>query len=150
MAAVNLDTSFPPLSSFRWPDREQATSSLSLTYDGPTDTLFVHLFEPNRSGASLAIERGDRDYLYLRADTEALEIVGIQIEEFLNYAVHRDPWLLDLLAVAEFEAVDEDKAAELRVLGGLSTWNQPTRRSLLDAFERLIPEPARGSAEHRA
>lgn len=92
------------------------------TYDRPTDTLFVDLFADARPAASVPLERGDRDFLFLRVDPETGEIVGFQIEHFLSYAVIHHPELARALDVASLIDVEPDDVERItRIRSGRPT-----------------------------
>jgi len=92
-----------------WPEPSSWSANQSrFTYDRPTDTLFVDLFADARPAASVPLERGDRDFLFLRVDPETGEIVGLQIEHFLSYAVIQHPELARALDVASLIDVGKD------------------------------------------
>ncbi len=99
---------------------------LRFIYDEPTDTLSVDFFGRALPAVSVAVDRGDRDSLYLRVDPETGRVVGLQIEAFLSYAAVQDPPLMAALTVAELRGVDELAALNLRRearLAAVSDWN---------------------------
>lgn len=100
----------------KWPalDRVLAEHQYTLAYDGVSDTLFFDFYGPGRPAVSVEIERGDHDYLFQRVDVETEEVVGIQIEDFLAYAVVLDPTWLDLLDIAELNGIDRDQIDKIK------------------------------------
>lgn len=97
--------------------RESYEGKARFVYDRPSDTMFVHLFGEALPGVSVPLEQGDRDYVYLRVDPITLEIVGIQIEDFLSYALKEDPWLAETLVAAEFRGLSPRQEGRLRAMG---------------------------------
>lgn len=93
----------------RWPNvAELREGQVRFTYDRPTDTLFVDFFGGSPAAASIPLDRGDRDYLYLRIDPQTDAVVGLQIEHFLSYAIARHPELLGALEVAGLVGIDRE------------------------------------------
>lgn len=118
----------------RWPDFGSLPSQQArFTYDGPSDTLFVDLYGEPRAAASIPLDRGDRDYLFLRVDPQTEEVVGLQIEHFLTYAVAQHPELRNALAVADLVGIDR---AELRRLDPMQ--DRATEHSRLAAIEDVM------------
>jgi len=98
-----------------WPDVASLIAErIRFTYDRPSDTLFVDFFGDARPAASDPLDLGDRDYFYLRVDVATDEVVGLQIEQFLSYAVVQHPELVDALVEAELVGIAADEAARLR------------------------------------
>jgi hypothetical protein len=92
-----------------WPDLiSLPLGQIRLTYDRPSDTLFVDFFGDARPAASIPLERGDRDYLYARVDPETDAVVGLQIEHFLSYAIEQHPELVDVLDTATLVGIGRD------------------------------------------
>jgi hypothetical protein len=97
-----------------WPDPSSLSANqMWFTYDRPTDTLFVDFYGDARPAASVQLDRGDRDYLFLRVDPETEAVVGLQIEHFLSYAVTQLPELARALDVASL--VDEGRDNDDRI-----------------------------------
>lgn len=94
----------PPLRRYlpRWPDPERIDpDGVRWTYWDDVDTLMVDLFGESRPAVSVPLDLGgDRDYLFLRIDPSTDDVVGVQIEDFLRYAVHRRPSLRGALVLA--------------------------------------------------
>jgi hypothetical protein len=94
----------------RWPDLVSLTPDrVRLTYDRPTDTLFVDFRGAAVPAASIPLDRGDRDYLFLRVDPATEEVVGLQIEHFLSYAILQHPELTDTLDAASLIGITRDE-----------------------------------------
>ena len=94
----------------RWPDLTSVPSDqVRLTYDRPTDTLFVDFYGEARAAASVPLDRGDRDYLYVRVDPETDEVVGLQIEHFLSYAIEQHPELGSALDAMTLAGIGRDE-----------------------------------------
>ncbi len=85
----------------RWPNLTSLPlDQVRLTYDQPSDTLFVDFYGEAPPAASVPLDHGDRDYLYARVDPETNAVVGLQIEHFLSYAIEQHPELADALDTA--------------------------------------------------
>ncbi len=95
------------------------------TYDGPSDTLFMDFYGDSRPAVNVAVRDGDRDYLYLRVDPDTEQVVGVQLEAFLGYAIDLHPDVQALLAVADLYDVPNEEAARLRARGeaALDRWD---------------------------
>ena len=90
-----------------WPALSSlAKNQVGYTYDRATDTLFDAFYGESRPGASVPLDRGDRDYLFLRVDPETDAVVGLQIEHFLSYAIDQHPELMGALDVATLVGID--------------------------------------------
>lgn len=91
----------------KWPELADIFSKgkLTFTYDAASDTMFVDFYGPGRPAVSVEIERGDHDYVFQRVDLETQEVIGLQIEDFLAYAVYQDPYMLDALDFAELVGI---------------------------------------------
>jgi hypothetical protein len=102
----------------RWPDLTALPSDqVRLTYDRPTDTLFVDFYGEVRPAASIPLDRGDRDYVYLRVDPETDAVVGLQIEHFLSYAIKQHPELggaLDTMTLVGISRDDLERITRVR------------------------------------
>ena len=83
-------------------------------YDGLSDTMMVQFYDPNRPAASVPLDRGDRDYLYLRVDVETQEVVGFQVEHFLAYAVGQTPGLIGALDFADLHGITVEEVEEIK------------------------------------
>jgi hypothetical protein len=106
----------------RWPDLSALSPDrVDITYDGPSDTLFVDFFGGARQAASFALDLDEIDYFYLRVDVETEEVVGLQIEHFLGYAVAQHPWLtraFDIATLEDATALDIPSAGRDEVANG--------------------------------
>lgn len=101
----------PDIQTFkpRWPDLTSLPlDQLRLTYDRPSDTLFIDFYGEARPAASVPFDRGDRDYLYARVDPETDAVVGLQIEHFLSYAIEQHPELVDVLDTSPLVGIGRD------------------------------------------
>lgn len=106
------------------------------TYDRPTDTLFTDLFGEARPAASDPVELGDRDFVFLRLDVETGDVVGLQIEGFLSYAVDQHPELVDALPEAEVVGLEPEEATRLRQHLPPESSDHPNRAELIDRMVR--------------
>lgn len=75
--------------------------SIVISYDGPSDTLLIHLFGRGRPAVSAPVAR----YLYALVDPESEQIVGIHIEGFLAQAVKEHPNEIAILGYAELRGM---------------------------------------------
>lgn len=101
----------PNLQTFkpRWPDLTSLPfDQVQLTYDRPSDTLFIDLCGEARPAASVPLDRGDRDYIYARVDPETDAVIGLQIEHFLSYAIEQHPGLVDVLDASTLVGIGRD------------------------------------------
>ncbi len=121
----------------KWPDfTVLPADQVRFTYDRPTDTLFVDFYGQAHSAASVPLDRGDRDYLYVRVDPETDAVVGLQIEHFLSYAVAQHPEIVGALNIATLVGVDRDDLDRItRIRSGGATAGNPT--ALMEEFRRL-------------
>jgi hypothetical protein len=111
-----------------WPALDRLPKrQIRFGYDRPTDTLFVDFYGRARPASSEPLGVGDRDYLFLRVDPVTQEVVGLQIEDFLAYAVGRHPEFVAALEIAHLDDLDATEAAELR------HWAREQARGPVDA-----------------
>ena len=102
----------------RLPDlKDLRMDRLRCVYERAIDTMFVDFYGRPRPASSEPLDTGDRDYIFVRIDPKPEEVVGLQIEDFLSYAVVRNPVFLELLGIAELRGVGEPEASELRHRG---------------------------------
>lgn len=120
-----------------WPEPSAlALNQARFTYDRPTDTLFVDFHAEARPGASVPLDRGDRNYLYVRIDPATNAVVGLQIEHVLSHALPRHPEIVDALAVATLVGIDRDELDRIvRVPANRDNAGLVTR--LIEDFRRL-------------
>jgi hypothetical protein len=113
VAVTNRDPNLQTLNP-RWPEfNATSPAQVRFTYDRPTDTLFVDFHGEARPAASIALARGDRDYLFLRVDPETEEVVGLQIEHFLSYAVTQHPELIGALDLADLVGINRSEVEQI-------------------------------------
>ena len=127
---VNTQT-FDP----NWPQTLSA-DRVRFTYDRPTDTLFVDFYGEALPAASIPLDRGDRDYLFLRIDPETDAVVGLQIEHFLSYAIHRHPELVGALELATLVGIDREHLRQIPNIDAKRT-RTVDAKALLDDILRL-------------
>jgi hypothetical protein len=82
-----------------WPDlvdvlREEL---FRFIYDAPSDTMFIPFYDRTGSAASVPVDQGEMDYVFLRVNVETQEVIGFQVEHFLSYAVGQMPELINAL-----------------------------------------------------
>jgi hypothetical protein len=158
---VAVTKSDPDIQTFApsWPALESLPmEQIRLTYDRPSNTLFVDFFGRALPAASIPVELGDRDYYYLRVDVETDEVVGLQIESFLTYALAQHPGLADVLAFAELVGTDRGSPTEIERLAAGVNPNHRDRAAVIQELVRLgmdhrqngspitEPIPARGQS----
>lgn len=136
--AVDIEAPLPPISAWKWPDRASTRDRTRFTYEAPTDTLFVDCFGPARPAASIPLDRGDRDFVYVRVEVPSAPVVGYQIEDFLSHAVEVAPWMAEILAIADLRGVGPGDADDLRRRGIATGGQQPAAEHFLASLERLI------------
>lgn len=95
------------------PQSAQTTERKHLSYDRLSDTLFLEFYDEPRPAISVPTADGDRDYFYLRLDPKTGEILGVQLEAFLGYAVGHDPHLWAWIVDADVEGLTEVETAKL-------------------------------------
>jgi hypothetical protein len=95
--------------NLKWPNLTLLpVDQIRLTYDRPSDTLFVDFYGEARPAASVPLDRGNRDYLYARVDPVTDAVVGLQIERFLSYAIRHHPELVDALDTSTLVGISRD------------------------------------------
>ncbi|MCC6313918.1 MAG: hypothetical protein IT337_07875 [Thermomicrobiales bacterium] len=93
---------------------ELPRGGLRFEYDRPSDTMYVDFYGKALPAVSVPVDRGDRDYLYLRVDPETKRVVGLQIEAFLAYATKQEPYLLAAAFLAQLRGFTDIEIAQLR------------------------------------
>lgn len=122
----------------KWPPiRALPLEQVRFAYDRPSNTLFVDFYGEARPAASIPLDLGDRDYLYLRVDVQSKEVVGLQIESFLTYALRLHPELVDVLGIATLEGIEPDELSELIGDIGLAFESDRDPRSVLELLARF-------------
>ncbi len=99
----------PSLRTFHphWPDRTAVDlDRVTFSYWHEIDTLMVDFTGENPPAVSVPLDLGgDRDYVYLRLHPTTEDVLGLQIEDFLGYAVERHPSLIDTLDLAALHGI---------------------------------------------
>jgi len=103
---TTLTPTLPDPASINW-------KHARVVYDRVSDELSISFDGVVRAAASIALDVGDRDYIYARVDPTTGETVGLQIDGFLSYAVRQHPDAAVLLTQAELRGYDDLAAAEL-------------------------------------
>jgi hypothetical protein len=89
-----------------WPDIAALDPRvIRFRYDRLSDTLLVHFYGKARDSFSHEL----RDGFYLLLDPTSLEVVGFQLEDFLQNAVKQHPPLMVALDVAEVRGITYDE-----------------------------------------
>lgn len=89
-------------------------SGAVISYDAPSDTLFVHL--GGRGRPAVSIETADE--VFALADPETGEVVGFQIEGFAHRQLVAHPEFGEALDATELHGITTDRVAALRQRGG--------------------------------
>lgn len=113
-----VDQQHEPLRTFhpRWPDRRAIDPGLLVfNYWHEIDTLMVDFTGQNPPAVSVPLDLGgERGYFFLRLDPVTEDVVGLQIEDFLAYAIQRHPYLLDMLDLATLHGITPAEIAGMR------------------------------------
>lgn len=147
-----MATMTPEVRGPSWPGSDELdTERFVVSFDRLSDTLFVHFFGRSLPAVSFPLDTDDTDYLYLLEEIETGRVVGIQIETFLSYALHRHPALVDLLDIAKLRGITPAEVAEIRrglMVGGR---RRATLAALLGVVDAEVaaagaatPEPVGG------
>lgn len=128
-----------PRSVPRWPEREDLPKGqVRFVYDRQSDTLFVHFYGEARPASSEPLDNlGDRDYAFLRVDPITDEVVGIQIETFLSYAILQHPDFVEALTIAELHGYNDIEATGLRRWAGERRHGEADAYAFISLVERL-------------
>ena len=87
------------------PGLEQLSqTSISFEYDRRSDSLYIHLAPPGSAGVSVAVD----EHMLLRLHPKTSEVIGVEIESFLNSAVVENPELLMFAELAEIPSTVMD------------------------------------------
>ena len=116
-----------------WPQALSA-DRVRFTYDRPTDTLFVDFYGEALPAASIPLDRGDQDYLFLRIEPETAVVVGLQVEHFLSYAVHRHPELVAALNFATLVGIDRNELRQITPFEPAPTTEEDATALVEDIF----------------
>lgn len=84
--------------------------NIVIAYDRPSDTLVVHFYGRGRPAVSVPSPRDlDRDFLYMRFDPDTDQLVGFEIEDFLDLYVSEHPESLYLLKTADLRGITREE-----------------------------------------
>ena len=97
----------------KWPEN-LPPGQVRSTYDRVSDTLFVNFYGEARPASSEPVDLGGRDYVFVRVDPLTGEVVGLQIESFLAYAVKQHPDWIEALAISDLHGFNDIEAVSLR------------------------------------
>lgn len=120
------------------PRSAKPTGRKRLSYDRWSDTLFLEFYDEPRRAISVPAEDGDRDHFYLRLDPKTDEIVGVQIEAFLGYAVGHDPPLWAWIVDADIEGIADLETADLKQRARLASPELSSEESYAGAIARRM------------
>ena len=87
---------------------------VALEYDNATDTLFVDFFGEPLPGVNVPLDTGDIGFISARLSTATREVVGIEIEGFLRYAIDRLPGWRVLAEFVGLGSVADDTSSNRR------------------------------------
>ena len=93
-------------------------AEIVVSYDRRSDTLMVHFGARGRAAVSVPSPKPlARDFVFLRFDPATGELVGVQIEDFLDLYLPANPKAAILIERAELRGITEaEVVAELRRL----------------------------------
>lgn len=92
-----------------WPSPGEIDGSrLLFGYNDVADTVYVHFFDRSRPAVSVDVD----EFVYLLVDPIEHQVVGLQIEGFLAYAVREHPEWLSLAELAGIPAEEIEKARD--------------------------------------
>lgn len=119
-----------------WPDRTAVDPDrVTFSYWQAIDTLMVDFTGENPPAVSVPLDLGgDRDYVYLRLHPTTEEVLGLQIEDFLGYGVHRHPSLLDTLDLATLLGISRPEIDRVRREIVVNTRRHATIATLFNDF----------------
>ncbi len=100
----------------KWPELADVLrrGQFRFMYDAPSDTMFVPFYDPIAPAASVPVDQGEMDYVFLRVNVETQEVVGFQVEHFLSYAVGQMPDLISALELADLHGITSEEVAEIK------------------------------------
>jgi uncharacterized small protein (DUF1192 family) len=100
--------------------------------------LMVDFTGENLPAVSVPLDLGgNRDYLYLRLDPTSEDVLGLQIEDFFAYAIHRHLYLVDMLELAILHGITPAEIARLRRELAPNTRRRAAVNSLFDELATL-------------
>ncbi len=105
---MNLDPRWPG-----WAD-VRSKNQYTVSYDAVSDTLYFDFYGPGKPAVNVEIDKGDHDYLFQRVDVDTQEVIGLQVDDFLAYAIHLDPYVFDVLDFAELHGITREQVAILK------------------------------------
>lgn len=82
-------------------------------YDALSDSLFISFYDPIGPAASVPVDQGAMDYVFLRVNLKTQEVVGFQVEHYLSYAVAQVPDLIQTLGLAKLHGNAPEEVAEI-------------------------------------
>ena len=114
--------------------REVDPDRVVVSYDRASDTLMVHFYGRGRPAVSVPSPQPvARDFVFLRFDPETDELVGVQIEDFLDLYVPQHPESLDWLGRRpELRGITREEIARLRDRLGGGQRSPATVQSLIE------------------
>ena len=125
----------PDIMAFKpkWPDLAdvQREGRFRFIYNALSDTMFIPFYDPIEPAASVPVNQGEMDYVFLRVNMETQEVIGFQVEHFLSYAVGQMTDLINALELADLHGITRDEVAETKRRG------QPERGERVDAAALL-------------
>lgn len=119
---------------------ELPLNGLGFSYDRFGDALYSWLYKAPIASLSVPLDRGDRDYFYLRVEFDTPLVTGFQIDHFLTYAITYDPWLSDALLIAEYPDSSEAQSAAIRKQAAERISQPWSDERFLDQLRRVVAE----------
>ncbi len=109
----------------------------SISYDRASDTLLVHFGGRGRPAVSVPSPKPlGRDFIFLRFSPQTGELVGVQVEDFLDLYLPANPEVALLVERADLRGITEE---ELRtVLRRLPDGDQTAPPTSMTAIEELV------------
>lgn len=111
------------------PPQHLDPASVIVRYDDESDTLMIHLRGLGRQAVSVPVVNDRPTNEYFRLDPESEEIVGVQIEAFMEETIYSTVYNAIYLAFAELAGIDAARLERVRE-------ETARRRHALDEGER--------------
>lgn len=106
----------PPLQVFHpiWPNaNDEAVSRALWSYDRFSDTMMVHFSGKPLPAVAVPIEVGPYDYVFARVDPHTERVVGVQIEDFLAFAIAEHPSWGWALGFARLNGITDEQVEDI-------------------------------------
>lgn len=105
----------------------------SVSYDRASDTLLIHFGGRGRPAVSVPSPKPiARDFVFLRFDPTSGELVGVQVEDFLDLFLPEHPTAAILIEQADLRGITEKELRPvLRRLPGTDRASSPTSQAVI-------------------